>query len=83
MWRVDAVAACFQQTDTMDVGVQVGSKQLSIRNTRTLQMADDVLCVRLSPDARYIAVALLDSTIKVVDGGFGSLDGNGMCLSMG
>ncbi|XP_024364353.1 uncharacterized protein [Physcomitrium patens] len=44
---------------------KVGSKQLSIRNTRTLQMADDVLCVRLSPDARYIAVALLDSTIKI------------------
>lgn len=30
-------------------------------------MADDVLCVRISPDARYIAVALLDSTIKVLD----------------
>lgn len=47
---------------------QTGSKQLNIRNTRTLQMADDVLCVRISPDARYIAVALLDSTIKVLDG---------------
>ncbi|KAG0623863.1 hypothetical protein M758_3G207300 [Ceratodon purpureus] len=46
-------------------GDKVGTKQLSIRNTRTLQMSDDVLCVRLSPDAKYIAVALLDSTIKV------------------
>jgi U3 small nucleolar RNA-associated protein 12 len=44
---------------------QAGGKQLNIRNTRTLQMADDVLCVRISPDGRYIAVALLDSTIKI------------------
>jgi U3 small nucleolar RNA-associated protein 12 len=41
------------------------SKHLSVRNTRLLRMTDDVLCVRTSPDAKYIAVALLDSTIKV------------------
>lgn len=46
---------------------QAGGKQLNIRNSRTLQMADDVLCVRISPDGRYIAVALLDSTIKVLE----------------
>jgi U3 small nucleolar RNA-associated protein 12 len=28
-------------------------------------MADDVLCVRISPDGKMLAVALLDATIKV------------------
>ncbi|KAG5456154.1 MAG: WD40-repeat-containing domain protein, partial [Olpidium bornovanus] len=32
---------------------------------RTLKMADDVLCVRYSPDQKLIAVALLDATVKV------------------
>jgi hypothetical protein len=41
------------------------TKRLSIRNTRTLRMAEDVLSVRLSPDSKFLAVALLDSTIKV------------------
>lgn len=41
------------------------AKHLTITNVRTLKMAEDVLSVRFSPDAKYIAVALLDSTIKV------------------
>lgn len=41
------------------------SKQLSARNVRTLKMTEDVLVVRLSPTGTHIAVALLDSTIKV------------------
>ena len=40
-------------------------RQLGIAHTRTLQMTDDVLCVRLSPDGRLLAVALLDSTVRV------------------
>ncbi len=36
-----------------------------LQHTRTLKMADDVLCVRLSPDARLLAVSLLDATVKV------------------
>jgi U3 small nucleolar RNA-associated protein 12 len=28
-------------------------------------MADDVLCCRVSPDGRLLAVALLDATVKV------------------
>ncbi|XP_063934117.1 WD repeat-containing protein 3-like [Zophobas morio] len=31
----------------------------------TLLMSDDVLCVKYSPDARFLAVALLDCTIKI------------------
>ena len=39
--------------------------QLSIAHSRTLTMTDDVLCVRLSPDGKLLAVALLDSTVRV------------------
>ncbi len=42
-----------------------GSKQLGLQHTRTLRMADDVLAVRVSPDGRLLAIALLDSTVKV------------------
>ena len=32
---------------------------------RTHQLAEDVLCVRVSPDGKLLAAALLDSTIQV------------------
>ncbi|GBG68516.1 hypothetical protein CBR_g3060 [Chara braunii] len=41
------------------------AKRLNVRNVRTLKMPDDVLCVRLSPDGKFIAAALLDTTIKI------------------
>lgn len=41
------------------------TKQLNVSNVRTLRMNDDVLVVAISPDAKYVAVALLDSTVKV------------------
>ncbi|WCJ34441.1 transducin family protein / WD-40 repeat family protein [Euphorbia peplus] len=40
-------------------------KQLTLSNVRTMKMNDDVLAVAVSPDAKYIAVALLDCTVKV------------------
>ena len=46
-------------------GAPGGPRRLSARHVRTLKMADDVLCVRVSPDGRLIAAALLDSTIQV------------------
>jgi len=39
--------------------------RLGLKNTRTLRLSDDVLCVRCSPDGKFVACALLDSTIKV------------------
>ncbi|KAJ3788819.1 WD-repeat-containing protein [Lentinula aff. detonsa] len=40
-------------------------KLLTLVHLRTLKMTDDVLSVRYSPDNKYLAVALLDSTVKV------------------
>lgn len=45
-------------------GQAPASRRLSARHARTLKMADDVLCIRISPDGRLIAAALLDSTIQ-------------------
>ncbi|XP_068602448.1 WD repeat-containing protein 3 [Brachionichthys hirsutus] len=42
-----------------------GQKRLTVKHTRTLQLDEDVLCVKLSPDHRLLAVSLLDCTVKV------------------
>lgn len=42
-----------------------GVSQLALIHARTLKLTDDVLCVRFSPDARLLAVSLLDNTVKV------------------
>lgn len=41
------------------------SKRLSFQHIRTLKMSDDILCVKYSPDQKFIAASLLDSTVKV------------------
>ena len=38
---------------------------MSLVHVRTLKMTDDVLSVRYSPNGKFLAVALLDSTVKV------------------
>ncbi|XP_053733114.1 WD repeat-containing protein 3 [Synchiropus splendidus] len=42
-----------------------GQKRLTVKHTRTLQLEEDVLCVKLSPDHRLLAVSLLDCTVKI------------------
>ncbi|KAK7203116.1 WD domain-containing protein [Myxozyma melibiosi] len=39
--------------------------RMSVKHRRTLELSEDVLSVRLSPDSKYVAVSLLDNTIKV------------------
>lgn len=41
------------------------SKPLMVSHVRTMKMNDDVQVVAVSPDAKYIAAALLDCTVKV------------------
>jgi U3 small nucleolar RNA-associated protein 12 len=41
------------------------AKRMTLYHTRTLKLHDDVLCVRVSPDGKLLAVALLDLTVKV------------------
>ncbi|KAL5546056.1 hypothetical protein UlMin_005743 [Ulmus minor] len=43
-----------------------GSKHLKVSNVKTMKMNDDVLAVAVSPDNKYIAVAVLENnTVKV------------------
>ncbi|KAI8772864.1 WD repeat-containing protein 3 [Biomphalaria glabrata] len=48
---------------TMDS--QSKRKVLSLEHTRTLKMDEDVLCVKFTPDQKLLALALLDSTVKI------------------
>lgn len=36
-----------------------------MKHTRTLQLEEDVLCVKFSPDHRLLVVSLLDCTVKI------------------
>ncbi|KAA8643588.1 hypothetical protein EYZ11_009493 [Aspergillus tanneri] len=46
-------------------GTKRSTPRLKLVHTRTLKVSDDILSLRFSPDARLLAVALLDNTIKV------------------
>lgn len=39
--------------------------RMRMKHTRTLELSDDVLAVRLSPDMKLVAASLLDNTVKV------------------
>lgn len=39
--------------------------RLSMKHVRVLQLDEDVLCVRYSPNQKLLAVSLLDCTVKV------------------
>ena len=41
------------------------TSRLKLNHRRTLKVSDDILSVKFSPDARLLAVALLDNTVKV------------------
>ncbi|EPE26792.1 WD40 repeat-like protein [Glarea lozoyensis ATCC 20868] len=46
-------------------GTKRTTPRLRLAHTRTLKVSDDILSLRFSPDARLLAVALLDNTVKV------------------
>ncbi|KAG8269233.1 Dip2/Utp12 protein [Homalodisca vitripennis] len=48
-----------------DTVTNTRAKVLSLLHTRTLQVDEPVLCVRVSANSKLIAVALLDSTVKI------------------
>ncbi|KAJ2263795.1 beta transducin [Coemansia sp. RSA 376] len=48
-----------------DSGSAVSRRRMTLEHVKTLKMSDDVLAVKCSPDSRLLAVALLDTTVKV------------------
>ncbi|XP_054741585.1 WD repeat-containing protein 3 [Anastrepha obliqua] len=57
---VDNVAA-----DGSGVVDSMRPKVLSLLHRNTLKLEETVLCVRVSPDMKYLAVGLLDATVKI------------------
>ncbi|KAJ2556560.1 beta transducin [Coemansia sp. RSA 1933] len=51
--------------DQPDTAAVVSRRRMTLEHVKTLQMSDDVLAVRCSPDSRLLAVSLLDTTVKV------------------
>ncbi|KAJ9307274.1 hypothetical protein DTO217A2_3153 [Paecilomyces variotii] len=47
------------------LGTKRTTPRLKLVHTRTLKVNDDILSLRFSPDARLLAVSLLDNTVKV------------------
>ncbi|KAI1324981.1 WD domain-containing protein [Xylariaceae sp. FL0255] len=47
------------------LGTTRTTQRLKLSHSRTLKVSDDILSLKFSPDAKYLAVALLDSTVKV------------------
>ncbi|XP_046345376.2 WD repeat-containing protein 3-like [Haliotis rufescens] len=41
------------------------SKRLTLEHKKTLKMDEDVLCVKYSPDQKFVAASLMDNTVKV------------------
>ncbi|KAL4929272.1 snoRNA-binding rRNA-processing protein DIP2 [Aspergillus undulatus] len=55
----------FQVVQEEIPGTKRTAPRLKLIHSRTLKVSDDILSVRFSPDARLLAVALLDNTVKV------------------
>ncbi|KAI1955461.1 beta transducin [Ophidiomyces ophidiicola] len=47
------------------LGTKRTTPKLKLVHTRTLKVSDDILSLKFSPDARLLAVSLLDNTVKV------------------
>ncbi|XP_064484257.1 WD repeat-containing protein 3-like [Ornithodoros turicata] len=48
-----------------DVVDREGAKIVTLVHARTLKLTEDVLCVKLTPNGKLLAVSLMDSTVKV------------------
>lgn len=55
----------FQVVQEEIPGTKRTTPRLKLTHTRTLKVNDDILNLRFSPDARLLAVSLLDNTVKV------------------
>ena len=55
----------FQVVQEEIPGTKRTTPRLKLVHTRTLKVNDDILSLRFSPDARLLAVSLLDNTVKV------------------
>ncbi|KAH7030969.1 WD40 repeat-like protein [Microdochium trichocladiopsis] len=55
----------FQIVQEQVLGTTRTTPKLKLVQSRTLKVSDDILSLKYSPDAKYLAVSLLDNTVKV------------------
>ncbi|KAI9579694.1 WD repeat-containing protein 3 [Glossina fuscipes] len=68
LWTFELIDANIKETDVDRVTPMANSRQvkvLSLLHKNTLKLEESVLCVQISPNMKYLAVGLLDSTVKV------------------
>lgn len=63
-WDFGAVDSVVEQIPSPSPD-STATKQLAMIHMRTLQMSDEILCLKHSPDMQKIAVSLMDSTVKI------------------
>lgn len=63
MWEI--VRSRREPTDYIGSEGESVHVPLTLRHSRTLKLSADVLAIKYSPNSKYLAVALLDSTVKV------------------
>lgn len=61
-WRLVDVE---DEDDDAPEGERATRRELTVAHVKTLQMAEDVLSVRITPDGKLLSVSLLDNTLKV------------------
>ncbi|KAI9803495.1 MAG: hypothetical protein M1825_001838 [Sarcosagium campestre] len=55
----------FEVSQEIIPGTRRTTPRLRLVHTRTLKVTDEILSLRISPDSRLLALALLDNTVKV------------------
>ncbi|GEQ69540.1 hypothetical protein JCM33374_g3212 [Metschnikowia sp. JCM 33374] len=56
----------FQLVQETVAGTDAEVSTLKLAHTQTLQLSDEVLCVRVSGDSKYLAISLLNNNVQVV-----------------
>ncbi|KAI5733720.1 hypothetical protein M8J76_015126 [Diaphorina citri] len=64
LWQLELVSVN-READEETKDVSRSHKVLSLLHTRTLKLEEQVLCARVSPDSKLLAVSLLDTTVKI------------------
>jgi U3 small nucleolar RNA-associated protein 12 len=64
-WTLAEVEEDGDETNETTKGATFTRRELGVSHVKTLQMAEDVLSVSVTPDGKLLSVSLLDNTLKV------------------
>lgn len=64
-WQFELIDRSDVDVSGGEVGIQTNEKILSLLHKNTLKVDDNVMCLRISSNNKFIAIALYDSTVKI------------------